>query len=99
VFKKTSLQLVEKEGAEQDKGANFSIQTQLNLVLADGKNSMELNIKTVYNTRLGTMAGYVVKSGAVLRWRTSGDLTDRGSKSATVPSAETLGAILHNYLG
>jgi hypothetical protein len=50
--------------------------------------------KAAHNTRLGTMAGYVVKSGAVLRWKPSGDLTDRGSKSATVPSAETLAATI-----
>jgi uncharacterized protein len=36
------------------------------------------------------MAGYIVKSGAMLRWNTRGDLTDRGSKSATVPSVKTL---------
>jgi hypothetical protein len=40
------------------------------------------------------MAGDVVKSGAVLRWKASGDLTVNGSKSATVPSVETLATIV-----
>jgi hypothetical protein len=54
---------------------------------------------TVGNKRLGAMAGYLVKSGAVLRGSTRGDLKIRGSKSATVPSVETLYTIFRRRPG